>query len=175
MGNNMSKKSLKLLRIGALVLGWILLITISLDSWGSIYRYLHIPVNTEGVVSTMAKFAYLRAHGSLFSGLGSVFFAFLVAAILRMIEKEAPVGMKKAQRLMIVCCFFYLADAIVRFFFLIMSLPHITNCFNRPNWISLLPHAYIGPPPFAPFLYAASIFVLFTHFTKMVTFESEVA
>ncbi len=172
----MSKKSLKLLRIGALVLGWMLLITLSLESWGRFYIHLHTPVNTGGVVSTMAKFAYLRSHGcSLFSGLGIVFFAFLVAAVLRMIEKEAPVGMKNARKLMIVCCFFYLADAIVRSFFLIMSLPDIMNLFNRPDWISLLPHVYIGTPPFAPFLYAASIFVLFTHFTKMVTFESEVA
>ncbi len=172
----MSIKSLKLLRIGALVLGWMLLITILFESCGRIYIYLHTPVNTEGIVPTMAKFAYLRAHGcSFFSGLGSVFLAFLVAAVLRMIEKEAPIGMKNARRLMIVCCFFYLADAIVRSFFLVMSLPDITFLFNRPNWISLLPHAYIGPPPFAPLLYAASIFVLFTHFTKMVAFESEVA
>ena len=54
-------------------------------------------------------------------------------------------------------------------------LPDIMNFFDRPDWVSLLPNAYIGLPPFAPFLYAASIFVLFTHFSKMVTFESEVA
>ena len=172
----MSKKSLKLLRIGALALGWVLLGTILLESSGRFYISLRTPADTGGIVSTMAAFAYLRAHGcSLFSGLGSAFFAFLVAAVLRMIEKEAPVGTKNARRVMIACCLFYLADGAVRTLFLIMSLSDIMNLLNRPNWVSLLPNAYIGTPLFTSFLYAASIFVLFTHFTKMVTFESEVA
>lgn len=164
----MNTKSLKLLRIGALVLGWSLLITVLLDAWGRIYR--HTQINHEA----FDQFA-IPAMSAFFSGLGSIFFAFLIAAILRMIEKEAPVGKKNAKRLMIVCCLSYLADAVVRSSALILSLPHVMHLFNRPDWISLLPYAYFGPPPFAPFLYAASIFVLFTHFTKMVTFESEVA
>ena len=163
----MSKKTLKLLRIGALVLGWMLLVTVLLGVWGRFNVYLHPTYDPQ--------FRIIRALSIFFSGLGNVFFAFLIAAVLRMIEKEAPVGRKNVQRLMIICCLSYLADAIVRSWGFFLSLSAVTYFFNNPDWISLLPNAYIGLPPFAPFLYAASIFVLFTHFTKMVTFESEVA
>ena len=157
----MDIKSIKLLRIGALVLGWILLITV----------FLVVLIR----ITAIAEFGYISVLSYFFSGLGNVFLAFLVAAVLRMIEKEAPVGNKNARRLMIACCLSYLADAIVRSCAFILSLPDIMHFFDRPDWVSLLPNAYIGLPPFAPFLYAASIFVLFTHFSKMVTFESEVA
>ena len=167
----MNIKSLKLLRIGALILGWILLITGLLG----VYR---LSANYHNVLgfTTVTEFGIILTT-RFFSGLGNVFLAFLVAAVLRMIEKEAPVRVKNAQRLMIVCCLSFLVDAIVRSCAFILSLPDIMNLFDRPDWVwgSLLQNAYIGLPPFASFLYAASIFVLFTHFSKMVTFESEVA
>ena len=165
----MNIKSLKLLRIGALILGWILLITELLRVF-RLSASLHIMANIDGGVTAIAF-----RISSIFSGLGNVFLAFLVAAVLRMIEKEAPVRGKNARRLMIVCCLSFLADAIVRSCAFILSLPDIMYFFGRPDWVSSIPNAYIGLPPFAPFLYAASIFVLFTHFSKMVTFESEVA
>ncbi len=164
----MNIKSLKLLRIGALILGWILLIT---ELWrvcllsASYHNFLNFD---EGVTVIAIRIS------SFFSGIGNVFLAFLVAAVLRMIEKEAPVGGKNARRLMIVCCLSFLVDAIVRAYAFILSLPDIRYFFDDPHWVSLVPY-YFGLPPFAPFLYAASIFVLFTHFSKMVTFESEVA
>ena len=165
----MNIKSLKLLRIGALILGWILLITGLLG----VYR---LSANYHNVLgfTTVTEFGIILTT-RFFSGLGNVFLAFLVAAVLRMIEKEAPVSEKNARSLMIVCCLSFLMDAIVRSCAFILSLPDIMYFFGRPDWVSSIPNAYIGLPPFAPFLYAASIFVLFTHFSKMVTFESEVA
>ena len=165
----MNIKSLKLLRIGSLILGWILLITVLLGVYRLSANY-HIMASYDGGVTAIAF-----RISSIFSGLGNVFLAFLVAAVLRMIEKEAPVRGKNARRLMIVCCLSFLADAIVRSWAFILCLPDIISIFGRPDWVSVLPTSYIGLPPFAPFLYAASIFVLFTHFSKMVTFESEVA
>lgn len=171
----MNTKSLKLLRIGVLVLGWILLISALLGTWGRYNLYCQTLGNLEGSVTATAQFSILRALSSCFSDFGNVFFAFLMAAVLRMIEKESPVGRKNARRLMIVCCLSYMADAIVQFCSLILNLSGVTQIFNHPDWISLLPYVYVGATPIAPFLYAASIFILFTHFTKMVTFESEVA
>lgn len=171
----MNNKLLKLLRIGALVMGWLLLISVLLGVWGRYSLYRNAPENTEGFVTAIAQFNILSNFSSFFSGFGSVFFAFLVAAVLRMIEKEAPVGKEKAQRLMIICCLSYMADAVVRFCTFIPNLSVVVYFFSRSDWTSLLPYAYIGIVPFAPILYAATIFVLFTHFTEMVTFESEVA
>ncbi|MBN1903604.1 MAG: hypothetical protein JW927_00750 [Deltaproteobacteria bacterium] len=155
-------KSIKLLRIGALVLGWVLIFTLIL---------------VVGIrITTIAEHGYVSVLGYFFIELGNVFLAFLVAAVFRMIEKNAPVRIKKARRLMIACCLSYLVDAIIRSGAFILAIPVIIKLFhNRPDWLNLLQHSYIGIPPFAPFLYAAAIFVLFTHFSKMVQFESEVA
>ena len=164
----MNIKLLKLLRIGALILGWILLIT---ELWKVclLIAYYHNFLNIDG-----GGIALASRISSIFFGLGTVFLAFLVAAVLRMIEKKAPVSGSNSRRLMIVCCLSFLVDAIVRSCTFILSLPDIMYFFHSPDWVSSFPH-YFGLPPFAPFLYAASIFVLFTHFSKMVTFESEVA
>jgi hypothetical protein len=164
----MNIKSLKLLRIGALILGWILLIT---ELWKVclLIAYYHNFLNIDG-----GGIALASRISSYFFGLGNVFLAFLVAAVLRMIEKESPVMEKNARRLMIVCCLSFLVDTIVRSCTFILSLPDTIRILTLNDWVSNLPY-FIGFPPFAPFLYAASIFVLFTHFTKMVTFESEVA
>jgi membrane-anchored glycerophosphoryl diester phosphodiesterase (GDPDase) len=171
----MNIKSLKVLRICVLLMGWLLLIGVLTGIWVSylLYYDYHLHYHAPEFVTQIAQFSILKSLSSFFSGFGSVFFAFLVAAVFRMIEKNAPVGKERAQRLMIVCCLSYLADAIVRFCSFISDLSVVVNFFSLSDWTSL---PYIARVvPFAPVLYAASIFVLFTHFTKMVTFESEVA
>jgi hypothetical protein len=104
-----------------------------------------------------------------------MFFAFLIAAVFHMIEKEAPVGLENARRLMIVCCLSYLADALVGLCSFLLKLSEGLLIFGDSGWRSWIPYAYTGVSPIVPVLYAAAIFALFTHFTKMVTFESEVA
>ena len=92
-----------------------------------------------------------------------------------MIEKEAPVGKENAQRLMMVCCFSYVGEALVLFCFVILKLSEGMQIFTASGWRSWIPYASGAVTPLVPILYAASIFVLYTHFTKMATFESEVA
>jgi hypothetical protein len=171
----MNTKSLKLLRIGALVMGWVLLIGVLTGIWGrfSIYRYAQN--NPEGFVTSIAQFDILSALSSFFSGFGGVFFAFLIAAVFCMIEKESPVGKDNAQRLMIVCCLSYVAEALVRLCSFILKLSEGIRIFSASGWRSWIPYASTAVSPLVPVLFAASIFVLYMHFTKMVTFESEVA
>jgi hypothetical protein len=92
-----------------------------------------------------------------------------------MIEKEGPVGKESARRLMIVCCLSYVADALVIFCSFILKLSEGIQIFSASGWRSWIPYASTAVSPLVPVLYAASIFVLYMHFTKMVTFESEVA
>jgi hypothetical protein len=171
----MSTKSLKLLRICAVVLGWVLLVGVWAGIWGRYSLYRSAQNNPEGFITAIAQFDILSTLSSFFSGFGGVFLAFLVAAVFRMIEKEAPVGKESAQRLMIVCCISYLADALALCFSFILKLSEGLQIFSTSGWRSWIPYASTAVSPLVPVLYAASIFVLYTHFTKMATFESEVA
>jgi hypothetical protein len=166
----MNAKSLKLLRIGALVLGWLLVVGVLAGIWGRFVIYYQYE---DHFLGSVAQFSIVSAFDSFFSTLGNALFAFLIAAVFRMIEKQAPVGNENAKRLMIVCCLSFVADALVRFYSSILTLTTGPRWAGGFDW--LLPYSSIAIPVLVPILYAASIFVLYTHFTKMVMFESEVA
>jgi hypothetical protein len=176
----MNTKLLKLSRIGALVLGWLLVIGILANVWGiwgNYNVYLRAQQVPTGISNIVTGFKLGNALGSFFSNLGNAFLAFLIAAVFRMIANQAPVGSENARRLMIVCCLSYVANVLVQicsFISIVHSL--IQLGFYRgigPGF--WFPFALAVIPAFVPLLYAATIFVLYTHFTKMVTFESEVA
>ena len=167
----MNAKMLTLLRICALVLGWLLVVGIVANVWG------HFVVYRQAQMVPMAfpQFNIATALGSFFSNFGNAFFAFLIAAVFRMIERQAPVGHENARRLMIVCCLSYVADALVRSCAFAASFPGTLQSFGSFGWRFWIPYASTAIPVLVPILFAASIFVLYTHFSKMVTFESEVA
>jgi hypothetical protein len=171
----MNCKSLKLLRICASVMGWFLLAGVWAGIWGRYSLYRRAQNYPEGFMTAIAQFDILSALSSFFSGFGGVFFAFLVAAVFRMIEKEAPVGKENAQRLMIICCLSYVADALVLFCSSILKISEAAQAFSSAGWRSWIPYASTAVSPLVPVLYAAAIFVLYAHFTRMATFESEVA
>jgi hypothetical protein len=164
---------LKLLRIGALALGWLLVIGVLAVVWSQFDFYRGSQRIGAGIPIVAVQFDALSAFSSLFSSFGNAFFAFLIAAVVRMVEKQAPVGIEGATRLMIVCCLSYVAEALVRIGSSILNLlaaPHLARGFD---W--LLAYSSSAIPALVPILYAAAIFVFYTHFTRMVTFESEVA
>jgi hypothetical protein len=171
----MNINSLKLLRIAALILGYVLMAGELAGIWGRYGLYRHAQIQTGGFVTAVAQFDMLAAFCSFFSGFGSVLFAFLIASVFRMIEKEAPVGEENARRLMIVCCSCYTADALSRFCSFMLKLSGDVWIFSHSGWKSWIPYASTAVSPLVPVLFAASIFVLYSQFTKMVTFESEVA
>lgn len=169
----MNTRSLKLLRIGALILGWLLVAGVLAGIWSQLVIYYQGQNNPMEFLRSVAQFDIVRALNSFFSGFGGAFFAFLIAAVFRMIEKQAPVGSENAKRLMIVCCLSYAADALVHFYSLILNVTTMLQLANGFEWLYRSSSTAITV--LISFLYAASIFVLYTHFTKMVTFESEVA
>jgi len=170
----MNAKSLRLLRIGTLILGWLLLAGVYAGVWGHLAIYYRGQNDPTGLLRNIqTQFDLASALSSFFSGFGNAFLAFLVAAVFRMIEEEGPVGRANSRALMIICCLSYLADAFVRFYSVVLNLPALRSVKGF-GW--LLPsYASTAVAVLIPVLYAASIFVLYTHFTKMVTFESEVA
>ena len=160
----MNAKSLKILRIGALVLGCLLVLGMLMSIWGIWGRFYYYRNEPLKFVDPFFLAVVLR---SFFSGFSHALFAFLIASVVLMIERQAPVGHDRARRLMIVCCLSYVADALAKFYALIMAMSRFLE-----GWSLYLPMAISAV---ASILYAASIFVLYTHFTKMVAFESEVA
>ncbi len=176
----MNSKLLGLSRIGALVLGWLLVIGILGNVWG-IWNQLDVYRSAQqvppAISSIVTEFKLGNALSSFFSNLGNAFLAFLIAAVFRMIAKEAPVGRENARRLMIVCCLSYAADALAQICSFVSNVQVLwqLEMYKRIGPGFWIPFAMTVIPAFVPLLYAATIFVLYTHFTRMVTFESEVA
>ncbi len=171
----MNVRSLKSLRIGASILGWLIILGIASNIYGyvEIFRKgLSVSTVFPGMIG---PFSLASALGSFFSSFGNAFFAFLIAAVFLMIERQVPVGNEHANRLMIVCCFSYLADAVARFCSFLTSLSKDVPHLQSSDWRIWLPYASTAIPVLIPVLFAASIFVLFTRFASMVVFESEVA
>ena len=157
-----------------MVLGWVLLGSVLMSVLSQLSIYLHAQDNPPGFLP-IAQFDIMKSLGAFFSGIGNAFLAFLIAAVFRMIEKQAPVGSENADRIMIVCCLTYLADALTGCCSSILKLSELLPVFKPLVWGFWLQCMPMAIPVLVPVLYAASIFVLYTNFTKMVTFESEVA
>lgn len=171
----MKTKSLRLLRIGAVILGCLFAFGLLVSIGTSITLYHHSQNDPVGWFweGHAAQFSILHALSTFFSHLGHAFFAFLIAAVVRMIEKHAAIGYNYARSLMIVCCLAFLAEALVQscFFFIVLTgMSSLAPVSGSP-----IPRAASIDSFLSPVLYAASIYILFTHFTRLLIFESEVA
>jgi hypothetical protein len=172
----MKTKSLKFLRICVLLLGCLLLFGILMEILSQTIRYNQAQNDVTGTMTVLAgEFKLESAFESFFSGLGNVFFAFLVAAVVRMIEKQAVVHIEYANRLMLVCCGSYLANALIQIHFWIGSLFLTVKLTGGYHFAFLPTEIALAVPSLVPVLYAASIYILYKYFTGMVQFESEVA
>jgi hypothetical protein len=174
----MNAKPLKGLRIGILVLGWLLVAGVLAGIWSRFVFYYLLQNDSAGYFGGAAtQFNLAASLNTFFSSLGNALLAFLVAAVFRMIERGTPEGNEYAGRLMIMCCLAYLADALTGLYSLILKLSGVFLFQDNGHsglqfWLTCFSMAI---PVLVRILYAASIFALYTHFTKMVTFESEVA
>lgn len=172
----MKTRSLKFLRICVLVLGWLLVTGVIMGIWSRIVGYNLALNNPTSFIFVMpGRFNIGSALSSFFSGMGNAFLAFLIAAVVRMIEKQVPIGIEYANRLMIVCCLSYLADALIELYGLTRYFLATLSLIHGFDFRFLSTYAAFSIPAIAPLLYAASIYVLYRHFTSMVQFESEVA
>jgi hypothetical protein len=172
----MKPTALKLLRICVLVLGWLLIVGVFLGIWSQANLYKQAQSDLTSSMALIAgEFKLERAFESFFSGLGNAFFAFLVAAIVRMIERREPIGIEYANRLMLICCGSYLMNALLQFHNLVQSFFATLKLVGRFHFLSIPTEIAMAVPAFVPILYAASICILYRHFTNMVKFESEVA
>jgi hypothetical protein len=181
----MKAKTLRILRICALSYGWLLVLNFAVRDWGpifSIFKYNRQIKSRRDPAELLyvAPFDIMKSFESFFSILANAFLAFLVAAVFRMIEKQAPAGNEKAKRLMIVCCLSYVASAMSGIFSVIWKARNEPQYWQWPNlkgseWLFGISFTSGIISLLIPVLYAITIFALYTHFSRMVTFESEVA
>lgn len=168
-----SKKWLKTFWIAFQLVGWAILLNLVVEAIG-VYRN-EISMAEMGI-TTHREAIYLPAKlPYLFSMIGNAFFAFLVGSVFRMLELGRPVQIELAGRLLLVCCFGYGAEAVVRSYFWIIqcqSLWHVMS-FSPALYFAQCLTSFVGI--LVPLLYAAAVFVLFKHFSKMLAFEAEVA
>ena len=153
----MKSKSLKALRIFALIVGWIMAIA------SFVVTLLLVLIPKEELFELVMDNNMGEFINTLFTGIGNTFLAFLIAAVVRMIEKKAPIGKVIASRLMYSCCISYIAATIGEGYEIFLYC----KALKIPLILSTL--------SFTPLIYTVAIFVFYNHFTKMVTFESEVA
>ena len=159
----MNNKPLRILRKLALTFGWI----------GSVLFFLYGLASVLSPSKLLVEYAMSYNNmgeliTTIFTLFGHTFLAFLIASVVRMIEKQVPIGKDVASRLMYACCLSYIAAALGETYQIILYF----RTFNYPMGFSIFP---IIIQLLIPLLYATSIFVFYNHFTKMVTFESEVA
>jgi hypothetical protein len=142
--------------------------------WSTLNLYCRSHKNAdEFMIRSMNLPFILGCFESIIKGCEIAFLSFLIAAVIRMIEKQAPVGNRTAKRLMIVCCLFNVAHALIKLMQIYRSLILKPSFMSVFDWlIGCLP---LITTILIPLLYAAVIFVFYTHITRMVTFESEVA
>jgi hypothetical protein len=107
----------------------------------------------------------------LFSGLAQAFFAFMMSSIFGMMFHGRPIHRERTDRFMILTCLGFVGEGVIGIIswvqLLITQLPH-------SDWLVETSYFFGGLSSLAPFLYAVSIYLLYRHYSKLITFESEV-
>ncbi len=169
----MNNKPLKVLRIIALVVGCLMVGNLVFDKINFLDKYYGGKSDPLGFfASSVTEEGFPQLFIEFFLNFGHALLAFLIAAVFRMLLKQSPVGRETASRLMIVCCLSYTAVTSVYLYYQILATIKFGYYWHGLASPFFYPMTF---KTFLPVLFAATIFVLYNHFTKMVTFESEVA
>ncbi len=134
------------------------------------------------------EFHFLKQMEIFFSTIGLAFFAFLISAVFKMILHKAPVNMEQTERYLILTCIGFAGEGLFALSGWLQSTAYVFSrmigdwgtivsdpmLFALSDGTLLLGHLISLFTNFIPFVYAISVYVLFKHFSQLVTFESEV-
>lgn len=145
------------------IAGWLMLAVTALSILTAVYLY------TKGLVVDLTQ----------------AFFAFFMSAVFGMIFHRQPVGSQRAERFLIITCCGFVLESLIRVYStvefairqgLLCNLVEnpILNCGPLANTLQIVSHMTVLASALSPLLFAITIYVLFRHFTRMVTFEAEV-
>lgn len=112
--------------------------------------------------------------GTLFDGVGNAYLAFFMGSVLLMLQLRRPQRVTQSERFLLITCACFVGKTLTLAISWSGAFPGFTSGFDGAfSLFTYLASAAIAVSP--PLLYAATAYVLFSHFKQMVTFESEVA
>jgi hypothetical protein len=160
------------------IIGWAALTLAVFGIAIEVYQYFS-PHEDPTLHINLSKydFNFLRSLKVLFSSIGQAFFAFLVSAVLGMIFHRAPVRTQQTERFLILTCIGFVGEGIIGVISWVQLLYELfshTSFSGIIGWLSMGTYLLNFVQSLSSFLYAATIYILYKHFSRMVTFESEV-
>lgn len=160
---------IKRLEITFLTLGWASLTIAGLNIYSSI-RLMMGPRSPFDQLLT-AHETFLIQFKFLMGSLGDAFFAFLLSSALFMIRHQRPVESKKIDLFLKITCFSFLVEGLLGTLgWLKASKPQ--ESFDQISyWFVYFSQL---APSLMSCLYAVTLYILFHHFFKLISFKSEV-
>lgn len=158
------------------ILGWSALILAAVTIASNAYQFFR-PVSPTELSWPKEEFYFLKQVRILFSSLSQAFFAFLVSSVFDMIFHRKPVRSQQTQAFLVLTCIGFVGEGAIGLISWFKSTFSVLPQFNVSSGVEILSFIsyFVGLiPNLISFVYAITVYVLFTHFSKLVTFESEV-
>lgn len=155
------------------VLGWVTILIATASMAFQAYNHFNPPPE----IWPKKDFSIVTQLHRLVSTMGQAFFAFLVSSIFGMVFHRAPIKKQQTEAFLTLTCFGFIGEGIFGIIdwiqFGVLVLPNF-DLSTSLGWMSIFNHLLNIFPNIISFVYAITIFILFRHFTNLVTFESEV-
>jgi hypothetical protein len=157
------------LEIIFLTLGWASLTIAILNIYNSMRAMMGPRSPFEQLLSDHEVF--LIQFKFLMGSLGDAFFAFLLSSALFMIRHQKPVDSKKIDLFLKITCFGFLVEGLLGILGWINSSKPQESFGQISYWFVYFAQL---TPSLMSCLYAVTLYILFQHFFKLITFKSEV-
>lgn len=158
------------------IIGWSILVLAAASI--AMEAYDHFKPASGGLSQWPKKeFYFLKSARLLFSSIAQAFFAFLVSAVFDMAFKRAPVRAQQAVSFLLLTCIGFCGEGLLSVIAWAQSLFYILPQSDFSSGFGVLSAATYLLSIFSsliPFVYAVTIYILYRHFSKMVSFEAEV-
>jgi len=155
-------------------IGWAMLALVLINIGCEVYRYFSYEPGFLGeFFNKQPQFSLLTQLRVLCSGIANAFFAFLMSSVFAMIFQRTPPS-AQAERFLILTCAGFVGEGLLTLYNWITGLSHLQ--FGNESWQIMTVMAYVLSvfTPLMSFIFAMTIYVLYKHFTRLITFESEV-
>lgn len=158
------------------IVGWFILALTVVNIAVQAFQYFN-PITSELITLPKQHFSFLHSMQLLFSGIAQAFFAFLVSAVFGMAFKTSPIQKQQTEAFLILTCLGFCAEGFIGLASWIKMIIDILPHFDYSSFfgaLSLTGYLLSIFGNLISFVYAITIYILYKHFSKMVSFEEEV-
>ena len=168
----MNARLVKRLQIFFWLAGWAILVLGVANAGLPFIREYIFNSNTSFAHIYKNDFSVVISFQQIFSAIGEGFFAFLTSAVFGMIFRKEPAS-RQTERFLNLTCLGFLGSGVLSLYSWFTIIGPMMGQ-EAPNAFYLASYAFGLIPPLTNFVYAIAVYVLFRHFSQMVTFETEV-